>query len=367
MRLQFLIFPVMMIVVIGYISYRIWHILPFSSPIKWLTTIALLLPFGLFFAYMSSRSDSTSLWVNQLFATVSTSWLIVLLYLLMIFLLTDIARLCIPAIRPWFNHSWIGTLGILGFMLVTFIGGNLWYHHKVRVPLDIQVDKAMKPVKIIGISDMHLGYTIGKSELAEWVEMINAEKPDMVLIAGDIVDSSITPVEQQKMYEELNRLDAPLGVYACLGNHDYFADTIKSEPFVKRSGIRLLKDEAVLVNNEFYVIGRDDRTNDRGRKSLKELTEGLDKSKPILVMDHQPYELDKVEEAGVDFQLSGHTHRGQVFPISLVTDMVYEVSHGYKQKGNSHIYVSSGIGLWGGKYRIGTQSEYLVLKMAGRD
>ena len=366
MRAQFLIFPVFMILVVGYIYWRIWHILPFNTPFKWLSTMVLLAPFGLFFAYMGSRSDSSSLWVNQLFANVSTSWLIILLYLLMIFLVTDIARLCIPVIRPWFNNSWYGTLGIAAFMLVTFIGGNLWYHHKVRVPLEIQINKPMKPVKIIGISDLHLGYTIGKGELAEWVEMINAEKPDMILIAGDIVDSSITPVEQQKMWEELNRLDAPLGVYACLGNHDYFADTTKSEPFMRKAGIKLLKDEAALVNNEFYVIGRDDRTNERGRQSLEELTAGLDKSKPILVMDHQPYELEKVEAAQVDFQLSGHTHRGQVFPISWVTDRVYEISHGYLQKGQSHIYVSSGIGLWGGKFRIGTQSEYLVLELSGK-
>ena len=83
-------------------------------------------------------------------------------------------------------------------------------------------------------------------------------------------------------------------------------------------------------------------------------------------MDHQPYHLERAEAAGVDFQLSGHTHRGQVFPINLVTDMVYEKSWGYLQKGNTHIYVSSGIGLWGGKFRIGTQSEYLVLEISGK-
>ena len=143
-------------------------------------------------------------------------------------------------------------------------------------------------------------------------------------------------------------------------------DNNKSESFIKKAGIRLLKDEAVLVNDAFYVVGRDDRTNEVNRKSVVELTNGLDHSKPILLMDHQPYHLDRTEAAGVDFQLSGHTHRGQIFPINIVTDYVYEKSHGYLKKGNTHIYVSSGIGLWGGKFRIGTQSEYLVLEISGK-
>ena len=366
MRIQFLIFPIMVLLVVIYIYYRIWHILPVSHFSKWLITIVLLLPVALFFGYMSYRSENSSYWFNQIVSIVSTSWMIILLYLFMTFLVIDIARLFIPAMRPWFVNNLYGTIGVTIFMLVTFIGGNLWYHHKVRVPLSIQIDKPFKPIKIIGISDLHLGYTIGKNELNGWVNMINAERPDVILIAGDIIDSNVVPVKQEKMYEELSRLSATYGVYACLGNHDYYADTEKSESFIKKAGIHLLKDEAVLVNDAFYVVGRDDRTNDINRQSVAELTKNLDHNKPILLMDHQPYHLERAEAAGVDFQLSGHTHRGQVFPINLVTDMVYEKSWGYLQKGNTHIYVSSGIGLWGGKFRIGTQSEYLVLEISGK-
>ena len=356
----------MVLLAVIYIYYRIWHVFPFSHLLKWATTLILFMPVCLFFGYMAYRSTNTSLWINQVISTVGTSWMIILLYLLMIFLVTDIARLLIPAIRPWFINSHYGTIGITVFLIITFVGGNLWYHHKVRVPLNIQIEKPMSPIKVVGISDLHLGYTIGKQELSQWVDIINEEKPDMILIAGDLIDSNIIPVEQQKMYEELSRLNAPLGIYACLGNHDYYADNDKSETFIQKAGIRLLKDESILVNNAFYVVGRDDRTNDVNRKSVIELTKDLDHTKPILLMDHQPYHLDRIEVAGVDFQLSGHTHRGQIFPINLVTDMVYEKSHGYIQKGKSHIYVTSGIGLWGGKFRIGTQSEYLVLEMSGK-
>lgn len=366
MRIQFLMFPFMVLLAVIYIYYRIWQILPFSQIGKWITTLVFLLPVGLFFGYMAYRSTNTSLWINQVISTIGTSWMIILLYLLMIFVVIDIARLLIPAIRPWFINSLYGTIGIASFLIFTFIGGNLWYHHKVRVPLNIQIDKPLKPIKVIGISDLHLGYTIGKKELSRWVDMINEEHPDVILIAGDLIDSNIVPVEQQKMYEELSRLNAPLGVYVSLGNHDYYADNNKSESFIQKAGIRLLKDEAVLVNDAFYVVGRDDRTNEENRKSVMELTKDLDHTKPILLMDHQPYHLDRSAAAGVDFQLSGHTHRGQIFPINLVTDMIYEKSHGYLQIDNTHIYVSSGIGLWGGKFRIGTQSEYLVMEMSGK-
>ena len=347
MRIQFLIFPIMVLLVVIYIYYRIWHILPVSHFSKWHITIVLILPVALFFGYMSYRSENSSYWFNQIVSIVSTSWMIILLYLFMTFLVIDITRLFIPAMRPWFVNNLYSTIGVTIFMLVTFIGGNLWYHHKVRVPLSIQIDKPFKPIKIIGISDLHLGYTIGKNELNGWVNMINAERPDVILIAGDIIDSNVVPVKQEKMYEELSRLE------------------IMIEEKLEEL-IHLLKDEAVLVNDAFYVVGRDDRTNDINRQSVAELTKNLDHNKPILLMDHQPYHLERAEAAGVDFQLSGHTHRGQVFPINLVTDMVYEKSWGYLQKGNTHIYVSSGIGLWGGKFRIGTQSEYLVLEISGK-
>ena len=144
-----LIFPIMVLLVVIYIYYRIWHILPFGHLMKWCTTLVLLLPVGLFFGYMTARSENSSLWVNQIVSIVGTSWMIILLYLLMTFFVIDIARLFIPAIRPWFVNSLYGTIGITTFIVITFVGGNLWYHHKVRVPLNIQIDKPLKPIKVI--------------------------------------------------------------------------------------------------------------------------------------------------------------------------------------------------------------------------
>ena len=165
------------------------------------------------------------------------------------------------------------------------------------------------------------------------------------------------------MAEEFHRLAAP--VYACLGNHEYYAGHPEAQQFYKDAGIHLLIDEAEVIDSAIVIIGRDDRTNMR-RKPVKDLVAdasslfALHSSPYTIIMDHQPYNLDRSEAAGVDFQLSGHTHRGQVWPISWITDHIYECSWGSHQRGNTQYYVSSGLGIWGGKFRIGTQSEYVV-------
>lgn len=113
-------------------------------------------------------------------------------------------------------------------------------------------------------------------------------------------------------------------------------------------------------------MGRDDRHN-RGRKTLEQLTENLDPSKPVILLDHQPYELEKTEKAGVDLQFSGHTHRGQVWPMSWIVDRMFELSYGIKKTGNSTIYVSSGLSLWGPPFRIGTDSEMVVFNITFKE
>lgn len=132
------------------------------------------------------------------------------------------------------------------------------------------------------------------------------------------------------------------------------------------ANIKLLRDKTVLIDSLFYIVGRDDKTNPH-RKNLDQLMTGVDKTKPVFLLDHQPYNLEEAEQNGVDFQFSGHTHRGQVWPISLITDAIYEDSYGSLKKGGTNIYVSSGIGIWGGKFRIGTQSEYVVITLKGKD
>ena len=206
------------------------------------------------------------------------------------------------------------------------------------------------------ISDLHLGYHNSRNEFAKWVDKLNAEQPDLILIAGDVIDISIRPLIEEGTAEEFRRLKAP--IYACLGNHEYYSGEPLAQKFFDEAKIKLLRDKAV-VDNDICIVGRDDRTNPL-RMSVRKLMQQADTSKYIILLDHQPYHLELAERAGVDFLFSGHTHHGQVWPISWITDAIYECAYGTHQRGNTQYYVSSGIGIWGGKFRIGTQSEYVV-------
>ena len=196
-----------------------------------------------------------------------------------------------------------------------------------------------------------------KTELQRWVRLLNEENPDLVLFAGDILDGAIRPVREWGLDEEFRDLNAP--VYAALGNHEYIAGLESSLAFYEDAGMCLLRDSSVVASG-IRIVGRDDRSN-ASRRALSDLvpTDTLF----TILLDHQPYHLEEAERCGIDFQFSGHTHHGQIWPANLITDILYEKAYGTYQRGNTHYYVTSGLGIWGGKFRIGSQSEYLVLKL----
>jgi len=250
-------------------------------------------------------------------------------------------------------------------------GGYLNFTSPEKTELNISINKpqivegikAENTLKIVCVSDVHIGYVINKRKLKRYVDSINAQKPDIIFIVGDLCDGAIEPMIDQKVYEELMAIKSRLGTYVVTGNHEYIRGNKDVKvSYYEKSGLIVLEDSVALVNNSFYVIGRKDR-RDKSRKETIELVKGLDTNKPIILLDHQPYNLERSEEAGVDLHLSGHTHDGQFFPISLITNAVYEVSYGYKLKGKTHVYVTSGLGLWGPPIRLGTKSEFVVINM----
>jgi len=360
---------VMLSVILGvnyYVLYRIGCMLPPNAVARvvfWIcgAMVALSPLIALFAGNMLPVS------VASLLYKTGTSWLIMLVYLFLLFLLLDGLRLTIMApVGRLMYHNWYSLLCIGLLLAGLMIGGSWRYRNKERVTLDLTVNKSAgwdAPLKIVAVSDLHTGYGIGKGELEKWVGLINAEEPDVVLIAGDVVDNNVQPLLQANMAEAFLKIRSKYGVYAVPGNHEYISGIDKSLAFFREAGIVPLRDSAVLVDDRFYVIGRDDRHNAH-RKPLAELIASLDRSKLLLLLDHQPYNLDETERNGIDLQISGHTHRGQVWPLSLISDRIFELSHGYLKRGDSHVYVTSGIGIWGGKFRISTQSEYVVVRLA---
>ena len=354
------IFAIILVAVLGltgYVSWHLWRISPMGWPLK-LTITGLFLLWMISFFVGFFVTELVPVKVATVFYEVGNTWLIVFLYMLIIFLLADIASLCHLLPKTFLKDSLTGLLSAVGIVVVVMVLGGFQYHHKQREELTITTAKPIeKPMTIVLASDLHIGYHNRKAELARWVDMINAEKPDLVLIGGDIIDRSLRPVIEGNYAEEFRRIHAP--IYTVLGNHEYFSDITGAERFFKDAGIMLLKD-AVAHFKGIDIIGRNDRMAHR-RASVKDLATGLNGF--TILLDHQPYHLEKAEQAGIDFQFSGHTHRGQIWPISWITDALYEKSWGHHQRGNTHYYISSGLGIWGPKIRIGTQSEYLVLHL----
>ena len=362
MRFMFVFFLLLVLAVLAYASWHVWCIVPLGKVWKGLIVAVMLLCFFSFFFFFRGKLDNLSLNTASMFYDISTSAEIAMLYLVLIFLTADIAKLIHLLPARFLHDSWAGTAAVAALLVGILVYGNIHYRNKVRVPLSLTTSKPLPhDYKIVMASDLHLGYHNRRAELARWVDMINAEKPDLILIAGDIIDISIRPLEEEGMAEEFKRLAAP--VYACLGNHEYYSSEPKARQFYSEAGIRLLSDSTAVVDSALTIIGRDDRTNPN-RKEVAELARLASDSTYTILLDHQPYNLENTEQCGINFQLSGHTHRGQVWPISWVTDAVYECSWGEWQRSGTRYYVSSGLGIWGGKFRIGTQSEYVVATLS---
>lgn len=371
--IMFVIIFCLYLLVNFYVFQRIWTAMPPGVIGRVSLVLFAVLAISSFFVSFLI-GDSLPVGLVSLLYKVGTAWFFILIYFFMIILVIDLFGLAnrlfhfMPsdAIIRYTKENWIGLGFIVGFVTLLMLCGYLKYQWKVRVDLPVNIYKTVgdsvfhRPLRIVAVSDLHLGYGIGKGELEKWIDLINSENPDIVLIAGDIIDNSVRPLNEGNFAESFHKIKAPMGVYACPGNHEYIGGLTGSLDFIEKAGIHMLRDSVALVDSSFYVIGRDDRSN-KGRRPLKDLVASLDKSKPIIMLDHQPYNLEETEANGIDIQFSGHTHQGQIWPISLITKQLYEKDHGYIKKGNANIYVSSGIGIWGGKFRIGTQSEYVVI------
>lgn len=237
---------------------------------------------------------------------------------------------------------------------------------------EIKINKdagKIKKLNIVMLSDLHLGDIVDKQRLSKIVSAINELKPDIVIIAGDIIDDYIEPFIEQDMGDEFKKIHSKYGVYVTFGNHDYYGgsiDKIISE-YENSANFNILRDKTVKIDNSFYLVGREDISYQRyaktERKSIDELLKGTDELLPIIVIDHQPTNLIQGEKAGVDLQFSGHTHGGQLLPANIITGRLFENDYGILTKENYNVVVSSGVGTWGPPIRIGTSSEIVQVEI----
>ena len=291
----FIIALTVMLVMQGFVSWHVWRMLPFSAPVKLIVLVLMLL--ALACMVLQFKSDSLPLGMATAMYEIGNSWLIIMFYLLMAFLVLDIGRLVHLVPATWLRGNAITSLVLTGLMLVTFIAGNIHYHNKQRQEINLTTDKHLeRPLKIVMLSDLHAGFHNRRAEVGRWVNMINAEKADLILIAGDMIDGNVRPLLAQGTAEELQRINAP--TFACLGNHEYITGIDKAMNLLEQTGIRILRDKSISIG-DVTIIGRDDRSN-RSRKSVAKLMQGVTRGDYIILLDHQPFNLAEAEQNGVD-------------------------------------------------------------------
>ena len=373
MKVVFLISALLIFLTANYyVALRLYQLIPENTILRIAFIIIITICVGSLFIFFPLY-ESLSFTIGGLLYRIGTAWIIAFGYFFLLFVIIDLLKLSNnifqfmdkDLVQTLTYHNYTSFFTVIGAVVVLLFIGNINYHKKRRVHHNIETTKwtsEKEQIRVVGISDLHLGYTIGAKELKEWVNIINNEKPDIVVIGGDLIDNNTNIVFEMGLDKILRNINAPLGVYACLGNHEYISGKRESIRFHEASDITVLKDSIFNVTDNITLIGRDDVSN-KNRKPLKRVINGVDEKQFKLLLDHQPSNLNDAEEAKIDLQFSGHTHNGQVFPFSLIAESMFENPHGMIKKGLTSIYVSSGLGIWGGKFRIGTQSEYVVFDL----
>ena len=231
--------------------------------------------------------------------------------------------------------------------------------------LTVTTTKAMsKPLDIALISDTHIGRWFGNRQLTKLANLVDAQNPDVVVIAGDIMNDSTFYYDKNNMQASLSKLQAPLGVYAVLGNHDYSGNQDAITQAVEGAGIKVLDNENVLLDDAVWLIGRSDVTDRRPRISAKALVAQVDNTKPVIFLEHSLESMDELKQAPMDLHVSGHTHGGQMFPMTTYMRKVRKIlAHGVKKVGVTEFLVTSGYGFGPVPFRLGTRSEIWLITL----
>jgi len=378
--IQFLVFFSVVMTVFGLLSFYIYSRGIYFFPVGtsgrlWFKAIFIFLSLSYVIARLLERVWLSP--VSDVFTWIGSFWLAAFFYFVLLVVAVDLLRLVnivLPIIPDFVKSAaykpylfW-GSISLVGGLL---LGGYINSINPRVKTLDIVIHKnanGLKNLKAVFASDIHLGTLIGPRRTNTIVQKINAQNPDIILLGGDIVDEDLAPVIRNNLGDSLKKLKAPLGVFGITGNHEYIGGAEQAVKYLEEHGVTMIRDSVIKVNDNFYVFGREDRDSKNfagiQRKEVSELSENFDHTLPIILLDHQPFELDKKQAMGVDLTLSGHTHHGQIWPLNYITKAIFEVSWGYKKKANMHTYVSSGVGGWGPPVRIGNRPEIVVINIS---
>jgi hypothetical protein len=317
--------------------------------------------------------------VTDLLVWMGSFWIGAMLYFLIAVVSIDLLR-AVNHFVPFFPSAitadysrakYITSAVVIAAVGLLLLGGHinslLPRIKKLNIAIPRKSAKLTK-LDIVAVSDVHLGTIVGRSRLDRIVDEINRLDPDLVLLLGDIVDEDLAPAIKQNLGEALRSIKSRFGVYASTGNHEFLGNHIdRACAYLLEHNVTMLRDQSTKIGDSFFLVGREDRSCATflgyPRKPLWELMAAVDKAYPVILMDHQPFGLQEAVNEGVDLQLSGHTHYGQLWPVNYIVDGIYELAWGYKKIGVTHFYVSDGVGTWGPPVRIGNRPEIVQISV----
>lgn len=301
------------------------------------------------FAYFGSS-------IHELFKMIGSYWLFFFQYGLLLSLLGNF----IYYVVRYRNKKVVGSTAVLTVIVLCFVGLYNAYTPVVHKTTMNVLKPMSESLRIVVASDFHLGVLSHKQHLQNFVNLSNEAKPDIVFLVGDLIDDDPKWFVEEGMAAILSQLETKHGVYAVLGNHEYYGGKINElVAEMEKANVHMLLDETINIHDMIYVTGQEDRTNE-DRLPIEALAPD-DHNLPWFVMNHTPDDLQAPEQAGVDAHFSGHTHRGQLWPNEWITNQIFEVDYGHEMKHDMHVLVSSGFGFWGPPMRIGSQSELWIV------
>lgn len=305
---------------------------------------------------------------------------VIVLYFIVLCLLLDVCHLLFGRKLAGRNRriwSFVRCSGILPAILILLFFSYGYANMQQVSRKEYRISTAKLPageqIKIAAVTDLHLGTTMDAEELGEWCEKIGEEEPDLLVLVGDIFDENTGREDMEKAAALFGQIPADLGVYYVWGNHDpnWYSDSPAYSlsdltSTLEEAGVRVLEDETVSLGDFGSLIGRKDASA-REREEIGTLTGQTDGGKLRILLDHQPVNLEENREAGVDLQISGHTHGGQIWPTGQLSELlgINEINYGYRKLGDFQVIVSSGIGGWGYPIRTGGHCEYVMIQIQG--
>jgi uncharacterized protein len=335
-------------------EYRHWYVL-----IYWL--IAAIYPVSETFSYRGIN------FLAKVLSNITEYLLPFYLYLFLFVLLFDVllfvsrmGGIFSSEIRRSFCFRFYLLFAIIILSIAVVIAGAINLNFIRISKYSIEVPKRhtrIDHLRVAFVADLHIQQNTPFSIVEQFVRKVNAIQPDLMLYGGDMVEGDDENETTESIESALRNIHSKYGAYGVPGNHEFYGGQEQGS-FFRKSGIILLGDSIIRIDNSFFLAGRNDQHFGQ-RKAVNEILGNVAPDLPVILMDHRPTELKEVSRTAADIQFSGHTHNGQMFPINLITRHVYDLSWGHKKIRNTHFFVTSGLRLWGYPVKTAGKSEIM--------